>query len=88
MKTLIKIDTEAIKRNGLLPKGRSRLSYEPAIIVIETDNKGNVTEQLCHTVSIPGPCVVIQHDGKPEAVSKDGRAARVWIECFGKVDTR
>jgi len=85
MITCIKIDTEAIKRNGALPKSRDFHDYEPAIIVIEQDDEGNTTERVCYTVAIEGPCVVMQHDGRPGALSKDGRVARVWIESLGKV---
>lgn len=85
MITRIKIDTEAIQRNGARPKSEKFQDYEPAIMVIEEDNGGNTTERVCHTVEIPGPCVIIQHDGRPGALSKDGRVARVWIEYLGKV---
>jgi hypothetical protein len=83
----IKVDTDAIARNGKLPKDGSA-NYEPAIIVLMKDESGDIlSEERVHAIDIEGPVQVWQDDLNPGAVGSDGRGARVWVECYGKIET-
>lgn len=78
--TYIKVDTDAIKRNGMLPKDGTA-KHEPAIIVLTVDNRGTIiSEERAHAVDIYGHVVFRQDDDNPGAIGLDHRGARVWAE--------
>jgi hypothetical protein len=85
MKISIKVDTEAIRRNGQKAKGMQPRDYEPAIIVGFYPNGELTSEITVHQVHIEGPCQIIQNDSKPGFTGKDGRSARIWIETESPV---
>ena len=83
----MKVDTDAIARNGKLPKDGSA-EYEPAIIMLVKDDFGEIVdEQRVHKMVIEGPVVVWQDDLNPGATDRENKGARVWLECHGKVET-
>lgn len=79
----IKVDTEAIARNGKLAKNLNRTEYEPAIIVIKTDGHEVLSENNYHEVNVAGSSKIYQNDRHPGCCGSDNRRARVWVETEG-----